>query len=762
MFLNRAKNLDLSAEAVSALAARTEGWIAGLQMAAISMEGRDDPMEFIKAFTGSNRYVLDFLFEEVLDRQPEDVQSFLLKTSVLGRLSGSLCDALCQVPDGPADRHQELGRRPGSGSVTLQRLESRNLFLIPLDDERRWYRYHHLFCEFLRGYLQQVQPGLVASLHLRASEWYEQHAFAPEAVEHALAARDFPRAARLVESAAEEMLNRSEISTFLGWMDALPEEEVKNRPALCLFHAWAMLFNGLPLAAVESRIVDASRKANLFPGQVAALRAFISSFQGQFTRAIELSRQALRQLPEEEQFIRNLVALNLAIPKVLGGNVEAAERAWAEVVKASQQVDNTFLGVVALCQMAEQSAAAGRLGESAAIYRQARKSALDGGAAASPMTGLAMMGLGDIHREWNELDAAAHLLTEGIAMADGATSIMAIDGHIALARTRQAQGDLNAALESIEQAWRLAERFDVTDADDMLVATHEIRLRIARRELGAAARLAERYEFESIVNRPGSDGSDGSDGPLLTTYFGVRELVGLALARLAMANDEPGHAVQMIESLLPHIQLLGQTRALIEALALQAVALEAEGETGLALEALGRVLPLAEAENWMRVFLDEGGPMARLLYRAAAQGVSTEFSGRLLAAFPGPAQPVSRQRQAEGDLIEPFDQARVGGFEIACQWPLEPRGRTATRRVFGNGQVAHEEYLPKTKHQESNPGGRAGPDPGDSWLFITFPEPPFTPLGNTYPGNGTPTPVADAPHRLFALPGPYPAHTFGW
>jgi LuxR family transcriptional regulator, maltose regulon positive regulatory protein len=208
-FLKDAMGLELAAEDVEALERRTEGWIAGLQLAALSVQDQEDVSGFIKAFTGSNRYVLDYLAEEVLQKQPEQVQAFLLQTSILDRLSGALCDAVTGKDDGQA---------------MLERLEHANLFTVPLDQERRWYRYHHLFSDFLRGRLQQIQPERVPELHRRAAWWFEYRGLVTEAMGHVLNAEDFERAARMVEQNRVAMITRGELNTLLGWLQALPDE----------------------------------------------------------------------------------------------------------------------------------------------------------------------------------------------------------------------------------------------------------------------------------------------------------------------------------------------------------------------------------------------------------------------------------------------------------------------------------------------------------------------------------------------------------
>jgi LuxR family maltose regulon positive regulatory protein len=321
-FLTRGLGLELSDGDIAALEARTEGWIAGLQLAALSMRGRQDIPAFLKAFTGSQRYIIDYLTEEVLARQPEPVQTFLLQTAILERLQGSLCEAVMGEPGGEA-----------SGQTMLEQLEQANLFLVPLDDERRWYRYHQLFAEALRHRLQRKHPALVPELHQRASAWYEQQGLTHDAVHHALAATDFARAARLIEHTAEMIAKRGEIATLRAWLEALPDELVRSRVELCLWQGWLLALSGQfdaaerllqdlerplgtstnssPLTSTISSVkpprLDKAQRLVEYAGRVAAIRAFIAFRRGDAPRTIDLALQALEQLPEDQAF-RGLVA----------------------------------------------------------------------------------------------------------------------------------------------------------------------------------------------------------------------------------------------------------------------------------------------------------------------------------------------------------------------------------------------------------------------------------------------------------------------
>ncbi|MDN5697479.1 MAG: hypothetical protein L0G70_05820, partial [Rubrobacter sp.] len=321
-FLNQVMGLDLSVEEISAVESRTEGWIAGLQLAALSMRGREDVSGFIRAFAGDNRYILDYLVEEVLHRQPERVRGFLLQTSILDRLSGPLCDAITGQEE---------------SNALLEALERGNLFVVPLDDKRRWFRYHHLFADVLQARLTVEQPGHAPALHRQASEWYEQNGLPSEAIRHALAAEDFGRAASLVELAALEMLGSGREDTLFGWLEALPDELVRFRPVLSVYYAFTLFGRG-GFEAVEARLQEAERwlDATLetgepggassvdmvvvdqvafrsLPGTIAVARAYIAGARGDVHGTVKHARRALEFLPEDDHLWRGAAAALLGI-----------------------------------------------------------------------------------------------------------------------------------------------------------------------------------------------------------------------------------------------------------------------------------------------------------------------------------------------------------------------------------------------------------------------------------------------------------------
>ena len=646
--LNRVMGLDLSPDQVQALTARTEGWATGLQMASLALQSiaarpRPAPQEvdaFLDAFSGSDRYVLDYLVEEVLQHQPAEIQGFLLHTALLDRFCAPLCDALFDADTEPLP----TARRPSSGSQRiLQQLEAANLFIIPLDAERRWYRYHRLFADLLRRRLrQQVGAEGLRPLQRRASAWYEAHDLLPEAIEHALGAGDHDRAAALVERVAEATLMRSEVATFLGWVERLPGECERQRPALCLLHAWALLLSGRPLDAVEARLQEAGQDPGFLAVRLAPLRAFVAACQGQVPRAAELSRQALAGLPEQDLFLRGIATYNLGISHLLAGELAEASHALEEAARVGQQAGNVMVAVMALCALAELSAALSQLPRAAERYRQALDVAAGEGGQPLPVSGMALIGLGELAREWNDLEAAGRYLAQGIERVKDWGDLGAVDGYLALARVRQAQGDAAGARAAIDRVRQLTARSGVAPLGDLILNAYQVRLWIANGELDAAQRWLEEHGAAGVA---AGDFSLPA-GPQLPFDYHVQKYERLVWARLLLARGRPGEALGLVEPFLHAVEQRGGQRAAraAELQMLRALALQGLGEPDRALEALAQALSIAEPGGYVRLFLDEGEPLVRLLRLAAARGIAPAYVRRLLAAWdgePGNGMPAS-------------------------------------------------------------------------------------------------------------------------
>jgi LuxR family maltose regulon positive regulatory protein len=633
-FLEGAMGLDLSAQDIAALESSTEGWIAGLQLAALSMRGRKDATGFIESFTGSHRFVLDYLVEEVLQQQPDRVRTFLLQTSILERLSGPLCDAL-------------TGQEDGRGM--LEALERGNLFVVPLDDERYWYRYHHLFADVLSAHLMQEQPDRVATLHRRASEWYEHNGLPADAIRHALAAEDFGRAASLVELAALEMLGSGQEETLFGWLEALPDELVRFRPVLGVYYAFASLGH-IGLEAAEARLQDAERwldtMANTseqpassgemvvvdedgyrsLPGTISVARAYIAGARGDVRGTVKHARRAVDLLPEDDHLWRGAAASLLGIAYWTSGDLEAAHRSFADGVSHQQMTGQTRWQIASTYILADIRIAQGRLREAVRTYEQSLRIAEEQG---EPVWGTAHLyvGLGELHRERGDLEAAnQHLLRSKELGEHFGLPETRYRWYVAMARIKEAQGDLDAALDLLDEAER--QYVESPDPDVRPIAALKTRVWVAQ------GRLAEALGW---TREQGLSAHDD------LSY--LREFEHITLARMLIARYKSDReeryiheAMGLLERLLKAAEEGGRMGSVIEILVLQALAHEAQGDIPSALAPLARALTLAEPEGYVRTFVDEGAPMARLLSEAVERGISLDYTGRLLAAFDTGAQ----------------------------------------------------------------------------------------------------------------------------
>ncbi len=645
-FLLAVMGLTLSKEQIDALTARTEGWVTGLQIAGMSMQGRKDVSDFVVSFTGSNRHILDYLVDEILDCQPEDLQTFLLQTSILARLSCPACDAV-------------TGR--SAGQPTLERLEQSNLFILPLDEARRWYRYHHLFTDILQNRLKHTQPEIIPELHHRAGDWHESQGLVPEAIDHFLAAGEFERAARLIEEVAESTLMRSEVTTLQRWLESLPEELVRARPSLCVYHAWTLLLSGTQMARVQERLLDS---AGQISAEATIFHALIANYLGDADLAIQLSSQALEHLPEEKYFLRSVAASSLGMANILVGDTEAAKRAFHLSVEIGREIGNVLFAVGAMCNLAGLTMAQGQLRRAESIARQALDWATDSQGRRLPAASRALIVLSELAREWNNLDAAHEMLQECLELSRRYGEVGTLMTYLHLARIQQARGDLKGAQEAINRARSLAQRTELTHLDDLLVGVSQARLWIMLGDLNAAEgwarerRLGERHTMESP--QPGDP----------SYPYDLYEIEQIMAARLQLAQDRPGTAQEILSPLLQTAEAQGRTRRLIEILNLLALVQMALGKTDTALANLQRALSLAEPEGYIRIFLDEGKLMAGLLYQIAAHGDQAAYASQILSAY----QKMKSQSLAEAPttplqvtMIEPLSKRELEVLNLIAE-----------------------------------------------------------------------------------------------
>ena len=644
-FLNRVMGLNLSAEDIAALETRTEGWIAGLQLAAISMRGHQDVTSFIKSFTGSHHFVLDYLVEEVLQHQTESVQTFLLRTSILDRMCGPLCDAVLLALSASGQQT--------AGQETLQYLEHANLFIIPLDNERRWYRYHHLFAELLRQRLQQSDN--VAELHVRASQWYENNDLMLEAFHHAAAAKDVERAVRLMESKGMPPLPGA-ATAILNWLDSLPTTVLNAQPALWWKQASLLLGLGQTtgveekLQAAEAALsaaalpdADLDDKTRNLIGQIAVTRAGLALAQHQAETVLVQTRRALEYLHPSNLVDRSEAIQAMGYAYYLQGDRAAAGRAYAEalaIAQASGNIINTLLATTCLGQIQQLE---NQLYRAADTYRSVEQ-LVD---VYSPSSaGIVHFGLARICYEWNDLESAERHGERTLQLARQYIQFINrfILGGVFLARLQLVRGDVGGAAALLAQAEQSARRTDFVHRLPE-VATVQVLLLLRQGQVAAAAQLARQYELP------------------------------LSQARVHLAQGDPAAALAVLEPFRQKMEAKGWTDERLKAMVLQAVALHLKGERSQAAQLLGDSLALAEPEGFVRLFVDEGPPMAQLLSEAAARGVMPDYIGKLLAVFQGVTNDEgqtttpssSGTRSGPSSLVEPLSQRELEILQLIAQ-----------------------------------------------------------------------------------------------
>jgi LuxR family transcriptional regulator, maltose regulon positive regulatory protein len=638
-FLTQVMGLTLSTEDIAALERRTEGWIAGLQLAALSMQGHQDTTSFIESFTGSHHFVLDYLVEEVLHQQSERIQMFLLRTSILDRLSGPLCDAV--VLDASA-----------SGQETLEYLEHANLFTIPLDNERRWYRYHHLFTDLLRQRLLQSaasspgdERGGVDELHRRASLWYEDHGLELEAFHHAAAANDVEHAARLVEGKGMPLHFRGAVAPVLNWLESLPKTVLDARPSLWVMYASALSMTG-HLTGVEPKLQAAEAalqgtepddKTRNLVGHIAAIRALVAATQYQVETVIAQSRRALEYLHPDNLAVRTATIWKLGFAYQLQGDRAAASRAYTEAIAISQASGNIIINLSATIGLGNIQEAENQLYLAAETYRRVLQLAGD-----QPLQIIyeAHLGLARVLHEWNDLDAAEQHGRQSLHLARQYDTVIDrfVTCEVFLARLKLAQGDVAGAAAILAQASQSARQQNFVYRIPEVAAAQVLTL-LRQGNLAAAAHLAQAHDLP------------------------------LSQARVHLAQGDPSAALAVLSPWRRQVEAKGWEDERLKVMVLQAVALQAHGEKDKAVQLLFDALALAEPGGFIRLFVDEGLPMAQLLFEAAAYGMMPEYIGKLLAVFEAEEQKSEDKsdRPPAQPLIEPLSQRELEVLHLIAQ-----------------------------------------------------------------------------------------------
>ncbi|MFB0842661.1 LuxR C-terminal-related transcriptional regulator [Paenibacillus oleatilyticus] len=644
-FLGQVMGLRLSQEDVAVLESRTEGWIAGLQLAALSMQGHHkDAASMIRSFTGSHHFVLDYLVEEVLQQQSASIQVFLLRTSILDRLCGPLCDAVLR----------EGTDALLSGQETLQYLERTNLFIVPLDNERRWYRYHHLFADLLRQRLYQTvgsskgeEKRDVEELHLRASEWYEDHGLELEAFHHAAAAHDVERAVRLIEGEGMPLLFRGAIAPVLNWLDSMPKEELDAKPALSVMHASALLMVGQSadverkLQAAEKGLQSAAQdnKTRDLKGHIAAIRATLAVNKHQADTIIAESRRALEYLHPDNLPVRTATTWTLGYAYQLQGDRAAASQAYSEALSISRTIGHYMITMLATLGLGNIQEMDNRLYVAAETYRHALQLAGD---PPLPVAFEAHLGLARIYYEWNDLETAMHHGQQAVRLVQQLQHTdRVVAGEVVLARLKLARGEVAEAAAILAKADHIARRQNFVKQAPHIAAAQVLVL-LHQGQLATAAHLAQKHELP--VSR----------------------------ARVHLAQGGASAALALLEPLREQAEVKGWEDQRLQVMVLQAVALHAQGEKLKAVQLLVEALTIAQSSGCIRTFVDEGIPMRRLLREAVTLETIPDYAGKLLEEFEAErlndeSKSGPRQFRSDKFLVDPLSARELEILQLVAQ-----------------------------------------------------------------------------------------------
>jgi len=639
-FLNRVVGLNLSSENINALETRIEGWIAGFQLAALAMhtlQGKQDTANFIQSFTGSHHFVLDYLIEEVLQQRSENVQTFLLRTSILERMCGPLCEAV-------------LGFPSATGQQTLEYLERANLFIVPLDIEKRWYRYHHLFAELLRQRLHlsditfKEEGESLAELHRRASQWFEDNGLELEAFQHAIAAKDIERAERLIQGKGMPLYFRGGAVPILKWLESLPTTVLDARPSLWVTSASATLTIGL-VAGVEQK-AQAAEAALQFAeqnditrdliGRIASVRATLAVTQHQVETIITQSHRALEYLHPNNLPERAGIIWKLAYAYQLQGNRTAARLAYTEALSTCEAIGRTVIAMMAAIGLGNIQEAENQVVIAAETYQLALKL---GGDPPPPPACDAHLGLARIFYQWNDLDTAQKHAEKSIPLAQQIVNTdRTVLCELFLARMMIAKGNVAGAAVLLAQAYQSAVQQNFVHRILDLAAQRVIVL-IYQGNLEAADLLAQKHQLP------------------------------LSQARVYLAQGETSEALSVLEPLRQQMEAKGWVDEQLKVMVLQAVALHAKGKKDKAVQMLGEALAMAEPGGFIRIFVDEGNPMAQLLLETATRGVMPDYIGKVLAAFETQKQnrEIKPDQPINQTLIEPLSQRELEILQLLAK-----------------------------------------------------------------------------------------------
>lgn len=625
-FIKNTRGWSLSDGDADLLNKLTEGWISGIQMVAISIKNQVEIPALLHDFSRSNRHILDYLSDEVLNRQPEIIQRFLMVSSLLERMSGTLCDSLLLDDAEKSPPGWEFS--PGDGGRFIIDLERRNLFITPLDENRQWYRYHQLFRDLLRQRLDHNHPELIPKLHQRAAAWYQAQQMIPEAINHFLACKKYKIAVKLIVEAAEIMLMRSDFSTLKTWIDALPEELMSGNPDLQIYYLYTSIYAGMPAEKVFEWI-DKIQKFDTqgkYRGDILAIQSLIAAFRQDIHNSAELAQKALDCLPQDRIFFRSTVLGHLGFAYLVSGNMQAAKQTLEEARRVSFLVGNLTNYTFALSHLADIAALEARFNDAEGYYQQIFALDKPGEGRTHPILGLAYIGLGAIQRERGQFGEALENLNHGIELVQRFAPSGAIQGYINLAGIYQLIDDPTAADSALVTASQLAMRFEAMEADTMFVKCHQAKMQIIRGNPIQAIQILNidpqtpSTQLERSLCQINQQQLQNSNK--LISYILVAQAFFI-LERFEISDCMFSKAIEAARS-------KGWRRVEMGIRVYQVETLNKRGHPDQALECFKPILAIAAKEGILNDFIERGPRIVALLKRALHARVEPDFVTRVL------------------------------------------------------------------------------------------------------------------------------------
>jgi LuxR family maltose regulon positive regulatory protein len=589
-YLKKSYKIALPQNAISALEERTEGWIVGLQLAAISLldaSTKEDKIQFINDFSGSNSFILDYLTDEILSQQTAEIRNFLLDTSLLTSMCGSLCDAVCG--------DSEL---PHKGQSILESLEKANLFVIPIDNERHWYRYHHLFADLLKKSLTISRgPAEIKLLHSRAADWYQDHEIPEEAMAHAIAAEDYDLAGSIIDDHFSRLFSRNEVPVFLSWIEQLPDAVMQKYPWIILYQAYTLALSGEPdqvdplLELAEQKIHSGTSDLQ---GHITAIRAYTSNLKGNASSALQLARAALKDLSGSQALAQGLASYTLADTNFAGDDLTQAGLAYNSLLGIGKRSHNLLMIIQSLSEMARIQAANGELYEAEMLFGQAYEWLIKLSGLGSRERCAYEFGLAELLCEKNLLDEAYEHLQTGLQLREQLGGFLVV-GELAAMRVHQTRGDQDQALKTLLTAEKQMDSYHF--------------------ELGVGMRFraAKVTQWLQVGNMEMASRAEDACGP--------SELEKIARAKLWLAQGRFNEASSILDQQINLAESGKRLGRLLEIYALRALASQAQGNDDESELMLLKALSLAGPQGYKRVFLDLGKPLSELLDRIIENNV---------------------------------------------------------------------------------------------------------------------------------------------